>query len=87
MSIDIIGNRKNAVDKSKVFEALLTELSKTFDCLEHKLLIAKLHAYRLSLPALKLSHNYLTNRNREQIYIIPIANSWNLFLGNLNGPF
>ena len=36
---------KNAVDKGKVFGALLTDLSKAFDCLSHELIIAKLNAY------------------------------------------
>ena len=36
---------KNAVDKGKVFGALLTNLSKAFDCLTHELIIAKLNAY------------------------------------------
>ena len=37
----------------------LTGASKTFDCLCHNLLIAKLNAYSLSLSVLKLTHNYL----------------------------
>ena len=53
---------KNAVDKGKMFGALLTNLSKAFDCLNHELLIAKLNAYGFTLPALKLIHNYLSNR-------------------------
>ena len=43
-----------AVDKEKVFEALLTDLSKGFDCLSNKLIIAKLKGYRFNLAALKL---------------------------------
>ena len=39
---------KNAVDNKKVFGALLTDLSKAFDCICHDLLVAKLHAYGLS---------------------------------------
>ena len=54
-----------AVDNKKVFGALLTDLSKAFDCICHDLLIAKLNVYGLSLPALKLVHNYLQNRKQR----------------------
>ena len=56
---------KHAVDNKSVFEALLTDLLKAFDCICHDLLIAKLNAYGLSLPALKLVHNYLQNRKQR----------------------
>ena len=45
---------KKAVDNKKVFGALLADLSKTFDSMSNDLLTAKLHAYRLSFPALQL---------------------------------
>ena len=35
---------KSALDKGKSFGALLTDLSKAFDCLSHELLLAKLQA-------------------------------------------
>ena len=44
---------KKSIDNGKAFDALLTDLSKAFDCLDHELLIAKLNAYGFSLPALK----------------------------------
>ena len=56
---------KSSVDKGSSFGALLTDLSKAFDCLSHKLLIAKLHAYGFSLNALRLVHSYLTNRKQS----------------------
>ena len=56
---------KRTVDNSKMFGALLTDLSKAFDCLDHELLIAKLNAYGFSLTALKLVHNYLSNRKQR----------------------
>ena len=48
---------KSAVDKGKSFGALLTDLSKAFDCLSHELLLTKLHAYGFSIAALRLIHN------------------------------
>ena len=36
---------KVAVDKGKIFGALLTDFSKASNCLNHELLIAKLNAY------------------------------------------
>ena len=53
---------KKAIDIKNVFGALLTDLSKAFDCLPHGLIIAKLNAYGFSLPALNLIQNYLANR-------------------------
>ena len=38
----MIEKRKKAVDNGNVFGALLTDLSKAFDCLSHDLIIAKL---------------------------------------------
>ena len=55
---------KNAVDKGKVFGALLTGLSKAFDFLPQELIIAKLNAYGFNLPARKLN-----NLLRSTMYI------------------
>ena len=52
---------KKCFDKGKVFGALLTDLLKGFDCLDHELLTAKLNAYGFSLPALRAVHIYLSN--------------------------
>ena len=56
---------KRYVDQGKFFGALLTDLSKAFDCLDHELLTAKLNAYGFSLPALRLINDYLSNRKQR----------------------
>ena len=56
---------KNSVDKGKTFGALLTDISKTFDCLPHDLIISKLNAYGFSLSASKLIHSYLSHRKQR----------------------
>ena len=61
-----------SIDRGKVFGAVLTDLSKAFDCLNHDFLIAKLNAYGFSLPALRLIHDYLLNRKLRT----RISNSW-----------
>ena len=61
----MIDKLKKAIDNSKAFDPLLTVLSKAFDCICHDLLVAKLHAYGLSLPALKMIQDYLLNRKER----------------------
>ena len=56
---------KLAVDKGKYFGALLTDLSKAFDCISQEFVLAKLHVYGFSLRALRLIHSYLTNRKQR----------------------
>ena len=61
----MIDKWKKAVDNHEVFGAVLTELSKAFHCICHDLLSAKLNAYGLFLPALKLITDYLQNRKQR----------------------
>ena len=63
--LSLLEKLKSAVDKRKSFGALLKDLSKTFDCLSHELLLAKLHAYGFNVAALRLIHSYLTNRKQR----------------------
>ena len=56
---------KKAVDNNKGFGVVLTDLSKALGCIFHDLRVAKLHAYRLSRPALKIIQDYLLNRNQR----------------------
>ena len=73
--IVLIETWKSATDKGKSFGALLTDLSKAFDCLPHKLLIAKLHAYGFRLAALRLVRSYVSNR-KQRAEINESYSSW-----------
>ena len=49
---------KNVLDKKRYGGAVLMDLSKAFDTLNHDLLIAKLHAYGFSEESLQLIKSY-----------------------------
>ena len=56
---------KESIGKDNASGALLTDLSKAFDCIDHTLLIAKLSAFEVSPSALKLLYSYLSNRTQR----------------------
>ena len=60
--IAMIEKWKKALDKSYNVAAVLTDLSKAFDSLNHELIIAKLEAYGFSKSALRYIYSYLKNR-------------------------
>ena len=58
----LIERWKKMLDSKGFAGAMLMDLSKAFDTLNHELLIAKLDAYGFDKKALKLVHSYLSNR-------------------------
>ena len=56
---------KNALDNGGISGALLTDLTKAFDCLKHDLLIAKLAAYGLDNKSLRFIYSYLSGRKQR----------------------
>ena len=60
--VSLIEKWKKILDDIGFGGAVLMDLSKAFDTLNHELLIAKLHAYGLNSDSLKLINDYLSNR-------------------------
>ena len=52
-------------DNKQICAAILTDLSKAFDCVCYDLLIAKLNAYGFHKKALKLIYDYLNGRSQK----------------------
>ena len=50
------------LDKRGFAGLLLTDLSNAFDCIDHELLISKLHAYGFNIKSLEFIHSYLYDR-------------------------
>ena len=55
--------------------AVLTDLSKAFDCLNHDLLIAKLDAYGFEINAINFIYDYLKER-KQRTKVNNSYNSW-----------
>ena len=81
---------KKSLDNKGYAGGVLMDLSKAFDTINHKLLIAKLDAYGFDIPALEIIYDYLSNRF-QRTKINSSFSSWSLMLsgmpqGSVNGP-
>ena len=62
----LIQSWKKELDNSGLVGTILTDLSKTYDCLLYDLLITELEAYALDKPSLKLVYNCLSFRKQRE---------------------
>ena len=88
--LTLIERWKFCLDKQGFAGALLMDLSKAFDTINHELLIAKLHAYGFSTDALEVLLSYLQDR-WQRVKINTTFSSWSQLLqgvpqGSVLGP-
>ena len=89
--VTMIEKWRRSVDEGGQAGALLTDLSKAFDCVDHELLIAKLYAYGFDKNSLYFINSYLKGRKQRT----NINSSYRAFAailvgvsqGSLLGPF
>ena len=79
--ISMLEKRKLSIDNKGFAGAVLMDLSKVFDTINHPLLLAKLQSYGFSKQALAIIYSYLSNR-KQRIEINNVFSSWkDLILG------
>ena len=89
--IRMVEHIKKSLDHGKIVCAILMDLSKAFDCISHKLLIAKFRSYGLSMSACHLLTSYLRDRTQR----VKLGNTKSKWLhidkgsaqGSILGPF
>ena len=69
------------LDESFVVGAVLTDLSKVFDCIAHDLFLAKLASYSFSERALRYVYSYLSNRRQ----CVPINTTYSNYQKIISG--
>ena len=62
--IRLLEDWRNKLDNNNVVGAVLTDLSKAFDCIHHDLLVAKLDAYSFNRDTVAYIYSYLKNRKQ-----------------------
>ena len=73
--ISMLEKWRNILDNKGYSGAILMDLSKAFDTINHELLLAKLHAYGFSEQALLILSSYLSNR-KQHVKINNTFSSW-----------
>lgn len=78
----IVDKWQKFLDKGHCVGAILMDLSKAFDCMNHELLIAKLHAYGFSMISLKFIWSYLSDR-KQRVEINESFSFWEKILSGV----
>ena len=81
--LGLIEKWEKMIDNHGYSGAVLMDLSKAFDTINHELLLAKLYSYGFDIQTLRLLHSYLTDR-WQRIKINQYVSSWTQ--GSVLGP-
>lgn len=73
--VNMVEDWKKLLDKHEIIGTMMIDLSKAFDCLPHRLLLAKLKAYGFDNDACDLVRSYLENR-RQRVKIGNTKGGW-----------
>ena len=91
MGIKTFKKIKHEIDNNNVFAAVITDFSKTFDCINHEFLIAKLNACGFDCPSLKFMPAYLNFRKQKTKVGSVFSDYFNILFdvpqGSIAGPF
>ena len=82
---------KHEIDNNNVFAAVITDFSKTFDCVNHEFLIARLNACGFNFPSLKFMPAYLKFRKQKTkvgfVFSVFLNILFGVPPGSVAGPF
>ena len=77
--LGIVEKRKASLDKKGYAGAVLIDLPKIFDKINHELLLAKLNVYDFDKKSLEIMMTYLSNQ-RQRLKINTIFSCWSELL-------
>ena len=60
----------------------MTDLSKAYDCIDHNLLIPKLHAYGFEKQSVNFIYSYITKR-KQRTNVDSAVSSWEILFSGL----
>ena len=72
-----------ALDGSGEKRAVLTDLSKVFNCIDHNLLIAKLSEYESQKQSIDFIYFYFTKRKQKTTKAISLVSSWEMLFSGV----
>ena len=75
-----------ALDEGGETGAVLTDLSKAFDCIDHNLLIAKLNVYGFEKQWINFIYSYLAKR-KQRTKVDSVISSWEMLFSDFKSPF